>query len=184
MSISRRTALLATGAAAITTGVVTAPLASNAAGAKAALAGDTVLLARIEQFHDVYGELQDAWGKDRAHRAAVLAMPDCPKPPGFPTGGDYSARETFMEAHDAYRGWDQCNRLNEQTGALAKTIFGTPARTAKGALEKLKIAYIAVGNGAGRGGGDSDLETFQDLKAPWMETVIADFERLAGEARP
>ncbi len=40
MSISRRTALLATGAAAITTGVVTAPLV-----AKAALAGDPVLPA-------------------------------------------------------------------------------------------------------------------------------------------
>ena len=40
-NISRRTAL--TGAAAITTGVVTAPLAVQAAGVKAALAGDPVI---------------------------------------------------------------------------------------------------------------------------------------------
>jgi len=68
MSISRRTALLATGAAAITAGVVTAPLAMQA--------DDADLLARIGQFHDVYGEWQDVWEKHRTHRAAVEAMPD------------------------------------------------------------------------------------------------------------
>jgi hypothetical protein len=137
-----------------------------------ALADDAVLLARIQQFHDVYGELQDVWGKHQAHRAAVEAMPDCPQIPF------YRDRTAFLEAHDAYRGWEQGNRLNERTGALAKTIFGTPAQTAKGALEKLKIAYTAVGDGEETGTGDPDLGSFQDLKAPWMEAVIADFERL------
>ncbi len=49
MSISRRTALT-TGAALVTTGALTAPLA-----VKAAMGGDdAVLLARIDQFHEVY----------------------------------------------------------------------------------------------------------------------------------
>ncbi len=167
-AITRRDAMLGASAA-----VAVATVAAHAVQAD-----DAVLLARIGQFHDVYGELQDVWGKHQAHRAAVEAMPDCPQVPF------YRDRTTFLEANDAYRGWEQCNRLNEQTGALAKTIFGTPARTSRGALEKLKIAYMAVGDGEETGTGDPDLESFQDLKAPWMETVIADFERLAEEARP
>ncbi len=166
-AITRRGALLSAGAA-VAVATVAAPTT--------AVADDAVLLARIEQFHDVYGELQDVWEKHQAHRASVEAMPDCPQIPF------YRDRTAFLKAHDAYRGWEQGNRLNEQTGALAKTIFGTPAQTVKGALEKLKIAYVAVGDGEETGTGDPDLESFQDLKAPWMEAVSADFERLIGGA--
>ncbi len=167
MSISRRNALLGASAV-VAVATVAAPTT--------AVADDAVLLARIEQFHDVYGELQDVWGKHQAHRASVEAMPDCPQIPF------YRDRNAFLKAHDAYRGWEQGNRLNEQTGALAKTIFGTPAQTAKGALEKLKIAYLAVGDGGGTDTGDNELEAFQDLDAPWMKAVIADLERLSKEA--
>ncbi len=163
MSISRRDALLG----------ATAAVAVASVGTPAT-ACDAVLLARIEQVHDVYGTWQDAWKKHRAHRASVEAMPDCPQIPF------YRDRTAFLEAHDAYRGWDESNRLSGQTGALARAIFETPAETAKGALEKLKIAYMATGDGAETDTGDIDLEAFQNLEAPWMEAVIADFERLAG----
>ena len=58
MSISRRTALLATGAAAITAGVVTAPLAS-----KAALAADPVieLAAQVKAAYRASCEADDAY---------------------------------------------------------------------------------------------------------------------------
>ena len=171
MSISRRGALLGATAAVAVAGV---PLAVQAS--------DTVLLARIEQFHDVYGELQDVWAKHLAHRAAVKARPDCP-PLGESFEGN-KAHHDYMDAHDGSRYWDPANRLNEQSGALANAIFETPARTAKGALEKLKIAYMAVGDGESTVTGDRDLLVFQDLAAPWMEAVIADFERLVGEVRP
>ncbi len=172
MSISRRDALLGASAAVAVAGAPTAV---------AAQASDANLLALVEQFHDVYGECQDVWEKHRAHRASVEAMPDCPRPPFLPP--DYGHGHTaFLAAHDGHKYLGEANRLNDQTGALAKTIFGTPAQTVKGALEKLKIAYVAVGDGEETGTGDPDLESFQDLEAPWMEAVIADFERLIGEA--
>ncbi len=174
MSISRRTAL-ATGAAAITTAAVTVPLALKATATKAALGGDAVLLARVAQFHDVYGEWQDVWAKQKAHRAAVEAMPDCPPISPWYKGEPHFA---FLEAHDAHRYYDQASRLADQTGALAKAIFETPAQTAEGALEKLKIAYMAVGDGEEPATGDSDLNALYDWDTPWMATVITDFERL------
>ena len=127
------------------------------------------------------GEGEVAWAKHLAHRAAVKARPDCP-PFGESIEGN-QAHHDFLVAHDCSRYWDRANRLNDQSGPLANAIFETPARTAKGALEKLKIAYMAVGDGEGTVTGDCDLVAFQDLAAPWMEAVIADFERLTGEAR-
>ncbi len=60
-------------------------------------------------------------------------------------------------------------------------VFEIPAETVKGAFEKLKIVHIVVGNN--HQDGDEDLDAYQDWDAPRMETVLADFERLAGEAR-
>ncbi len=173
-AITRRDALLGASAA-VAVATVAAP---------AIQADDTILLARVAQFHDVYGECQRVWTKQKAHRAQIEAMPDCPGPQTCRSGGYALARAAFLEAHDAYRYWDQCNRLNEQTGALAKAIFRMPARTSRGALEKLKIAYTAVGDGEETSTGDNDLESFQDLEAPWMGNVIADFKRLVGGTRP
>ncbi len=172
--VTRRDAMLGASAAAAVAGVPTAV---------AAQACDANLLALVEQFHDVYGECQDVWEKHRAHRASVEAMPDCPRPPFLPP--DYGHGHTaFLAAHDAHKYLGEANRLNDQTGALAAAIFETPAESAKGALEKLKIAYTAVGDGEGTATGDNDLEAFQDLDAPWMQNVIADFERLIRGMRP
>jgi len=124
MSISRRDALMGATAAAVVTGATAA--VAVAGEPTTALACDAVLLARIGQFHDVYGEWQDVWEKHRAHRASVEAMPDCPQIPF------YRDRTAFLEAHDTHRGWDQCNRLiarsidaiDHEDGLICRTDTG------------------------------------------------------------
>jgi len=177
-TISRRTALT-TGAALVTTGAITAPLALKAAGVKAALGGDdAVLLARINQFHEVYDASGRVWEKQQAHRAEIEARPDCPALDPATSSRDHFA---YLEAADAFRYYGETERLIEKTGPLANVIFVTPARTTKGALEKLKIAYTAIGDG--EGSGDEGLLLCQNPKALWMAAVVADLERLAEEAR-
>jgi len=179
MNITRRNALRGATAAAVVTGAITVPLAIKAAGVKAALgADDAVLLARIEQFHDLYDAQNRVWAKQQAHRAEIEARPDCP---ALDPATSSQAHFAFLEANDAYRHCDDLERLYKQTGALANAIFETPARTTKGALEKLKIAYTAIGDG--EGSGDEGLLLCQNPKALWLDSVVADFERLAGEAR-
>ena len=169
MQISRRDALMGAGAAAVVV-----------AGVPGAVQGDdAVLLARIAEFQDLYGRWRDLWAKQLAHRARIEAMPDCPEIDGTVEGNN--AHFAFLDAHDASRYYDDSGRLGEQTGAIANAIFEIPAETVKGAFGKLKIAHIVVGNN--HQDGDEDLDAYQDWDAPWMETVIADFERLAGETR-
>ena len=52
--------------------------------------------------------------------------------------------------------------------------------TWRGAVEKFKIAHLAIGSYADDG--DEALEAYQDWESPWMVTVAADFERLQREA--
>ena len=88
-----------------------------------------------------------------------------------------------LSPHDASRYYNKANDLWDQTGAVVNAIFGTPAQTAKGVLEKVRILYIARGD-YDDDDGDTDLEAHQDDKNnPWFGAVIADLERLAGEAR-
>ena len=160
----------------------TAVVAVATMAAPGAQACDTVFLAQVAQFNDSYAAWRRMWARQGEHRAAVEAMPDCPELQGYPTGGDGSAHYAFLEAHDAYRYSDAANRLGAQTGALVNAIFETPAQTASGVLEKVRILYIARGDYDDDGMGDTDLEVFQDAKnSPWFGHVIADLERLAGE---
>ena len=71
--ISRRTALLATGAALITTGAITAPLAT-----KAALGGDTAILALCAEWHGLWDIGNPLWDEACRVRAVADAHPDCP----------------------------------------------------------------------------------------------------------
>ena len=73
---------------------------------------------------------------------------------------------------------DASNEANERQGRAVKLVFDTPAKTYQGVLAKLKIVEVAYGTG--NADGDADLEANQDLDAPWLESVIGDFERLAG----
>ncbi len=170
-AITRRGALLGASAAVAVAGVPTAVAAQG---------DDIVLLARVDQFHDVYGEWQRVWAKQKAHRAAVEAMPDCPPIAPWRSGiGHFE----YLKAHDAYRYCDQSSRLCDQTGALALAIFGSPAETIAGVLGKVCILYIARGDYDDDGVGDAGLDAYQDNKNhPWFGSVIADLERLAGEA--
>ncbi len=167
MQISRRDALLGATAAEAVAGLP-----------RTAQGQDTVLLPQVARFHDLYDTWRAVWAKQCEHRARIDAMPDCPDfdPPTLSR-----AYLAFLEAHDASRYYDESGRLGEQTGAIANAIFEIPAETVRGTFEKLKIAHIVVGNN--HQDGDENLDAYQDWDAPWMETVLADFERLAGEAR-
>ena len=90
----------------------------------------------------------------------------------------------FLAAHGVWDGYVEPNRLNEQAGALINAIFETPAQTARDVLEKVRLLHIARGDYDDADNGDSDLEAHQDAEnSPWFDSVIADLERLAGEAR-
>ena len=178
MTITRRNALMSAGAAAMVAGVP--------GGVQGE---DAVLLARVAQFHETCEAFRRSWRECSEYREKVEAMPNCPSALG--PWGDLAELRTRNKAHHEFLGargvwdrYDEPNRINEQVGALVNAVFKTPAQTTKGALEKLKIAYVAVGDGEGTGTGDNDLEAFQDLEEPWMVTVIADFERLIGGIRP
>jgi hypothetical protein len=174
--ISRRTALT-TGAALVNTGAIVAPPVIRAA--LASEPDDAVLLARIDRFHDAYDAQNRVWAKQQAHQAEIEARPDCP---ALDPATCSEANFAFLQANDAYKYSDEIERLYEQATALVNAIFETPARTTKGAFEKIKIAYTAIGDG--EGSGDEGLLLCQNPTALWMAAVVADLERLALEARP
>ncbi len=169
MTISRRSALIGATAAAVVTGVPGAVQGDDAA-----------LLARVAAFDGLYDAWQRLLERRAVRRAEIVAMPDCPQL-NFTRDGS-EAHFAFLEAHDAFRYGDECERLGEQTGEAVNAIFEIPAETVRGAFEKLKVVHIVVGNN--HQDGDEDLDAYQDWDAPWMETVMADFERLIGGMRP
>ena len=170
MQISRRGALIGASAAAVVVGVPGAVQGQ-----------DAVLLAQVARFHELYGEWQRVWAKQAEHRARIKAMPDCPKLDCTVEG--YQAYFAFLEAHDAYGDGVELNSLADLAGALGNAIIETPAQTLKGAVEKLKIARIAVGSYRYPDDGDQGLAVYQDWKKPWIETVGTDFDRLLARMR-
>ncbi len=163
MQISRRDALLGATAAAVV------------AGAAGAVQGDdAVLLAQIARFNNCYDTWQRGWARHSEHRAQIAAMPDCPPA----EMGTFNEHFAFLQTHDTSGYYEDSGRLGEQTGEAVNAVFEIPAETVRGAFEKLKIVHIVVGNN--HQDGDEDLDAYQDWDAPWMETVIADFERLLG----
>ncbi len=117
--------------------------------------------------------------KQQAHRAEIEARPDCP-PPDPATSS--RAHFAFLEANDVFRYCRESEQLHEQIGPLVTAVFETPAQTAQGVLEKVRIMYLARGDFDQQG--DEALEVFQDDRnSPWFGAVISDLERLAGETR-
>ena len=173
-ALTRRAALRGAGAAVAVVAVAAPVVQADDTGL------DTGLLAQIEPFYDLYRRSTRLWEKQHAHRAQIEAMPDCPGPQTWPMGEYAAARGAFLEAHDAQRYYDRANDLDQQTGAAAIAIIKTPAMTWRGAVEKFKIAHLAIGSYADDG--DEALEAYQDWESPWMVTVAADFERLQREA--
>ncbi len=121
MSISRRDAL-ATGAAAITTAAVAAPLAIKAAGVEAALAGDPViaLAAQVKATYQAYVEASDAY-EDIAHDAGYSICDDWPTAIGTTINGEqYSwGREQILEAAGRDEHWHVRVTPEERDRALA-----------------------------------------------------------------
>ena len=101
MQISRRGALMGATAAAVVTGVVTAPLAMQSAGVKAALAGDPViaLAAQVKAAYRAHVEAYDAY-EDIAHDAGYNTSDDHATAVGTTVHGErYSwGRDQLLEA--------------------------------------------------------------------------------------
>ena len=76
-----------------------------------------------------------------------------------------------MKAKGVWKLSDKTNAAGRAMGKAANRVFVIPARTYRGAVEKVKIAYLATG--------DADLDAYQDFENPWMANAIADLERLA-----
>jgi len=177
-NLTRREAF-ATGAAAAAVGA-TATLGLHSVAEAATQ--DAELLARVAEFYPALEKHNAASKAFRTRRDEADAMPDCP-PLIVQTADGRVVNErwhAFMEAQGESRLWDKMDAAGRAMGKAANRVFAIPARTYRGAIEKVKIAYIATGDGDGTYTSDADLDAYQDLETPWMANAIADLERLAG----
>ena len=167
--MNRRTALK-TGAAVAVTATLGFPMTAKA--------GDSELLARVATFWKSYEDHEKKGETSHALYEKMLNRPDFP---GFEKAGSNE--------------WDKCARRSgyrpafdiwcmagKKMGAAANTVFAIPAKTLRGAVEKMKIARCAVGYTDDGSTGDGDLECYQDHNAPWIDNALADLDRLAGGA--
>ena len=171
-NLTRREAF-ATGAAAAAVGA-TATLGLHSVAEAATL--DAKLLARVAEFYPALEKHNVAVEVSCRRRDEAEAMPDCPP---YPTDDGW---HDFMEAQGVWKLHDKRNAAGRAMGRAAHRVFAIPAHTYRGAVEKVKIAYIATGDGEGTLTGDVDLDAYQDFETPWMANAIADLERLAGAA--
>ncbi len=83
-----------------------------------------------------------------------------------------------MRDHGVWALSDCSTELWRNTGALANAVFASPAHTVTGAVEKLKIVRLALGDSIDDG--DDDLNAYQPYEGEsWFASVMRDFERLA-----
>jgi hypothetical protein len=144
-AITRRKAL-----ATVPALVAVVAMPSEAAG------GDEALLTRTAAFHEIYNVSTEAREQWHAEHDRVDALPDCPPNKPIPMGG-YEAYSQFLTNHGVDALADRANDLTERSAKAALAVFATPAQTVHGAIEKLKIAYLAIGDGGGTRTGDIDL---------------------------
>ncbi len=137
---------------------------------------DAELFARVAEFYPAFEKHDIMSAESSIRRDEADAMPDCP--PCSP----HDRWHAFMEAQGVLKLYDKTNATGSAMGKAANRVFAIPARTYRGAVEKVKIAYLATGDGEGSGTGDGDLEAYQDFENPWMANAIADLERLEGAA--
>jgi len=191
MSISRRTALLATGAAAITTGAITAPLAVKAGAVKAALAGDPVLPA-YEAFEAA--RLQCNAMSD--HRLAIVEAVEAEMPP------EPHRNRTYLEQSDAERqeacewrgvcnrrvtarlGTDEDDFMNihyDRVMLAYETVVDTPATTVAGLLCQVRAWWSTY-----EGHSITEIPKDDPEVSPWepqsvVQRVYHDLARLAAD---
>ena len=167
MRTTRRNVLKGGGKAVVS--VVALPfLSTMALGAEQ----DAKLLSRIEAFWAAHKEAVDCSGKWLTEKHRVEALPGCPS---FRDGNRFYA---FLTDHGVNALAHASHKANKRMGRTVKAVFDIPAKTYQGVLAKLKIVEVAYGTG--NEDGDTDLEVYQELEAPWLENAIGDFERLAG----
>ena len=182
MSISRRTAL-ATGAAAITTAAISAPLAVKAAavqGEDAPLDALHTAWRAAEARHDEANSIADD-----AEGAVFNALAPCPLDDvsNYPTrealGADLRTWEAAREAA-IETGAGELNRRADAAHAASRTAFvrfmDAPAQTPHGVYLKFMAGLP-----------EDTWEETEDLHFDeniMLRAIRADLERLAGEARP
>ena len=171
-NISRRTAL-ATGAAAITTGVVTAPLAI-----KAALAND----AHIAALYTEWRAAEAAWIKvnavaDNAHMDAIRACGE------YPVEGDYASESELEEAWRHHRAASKAVHVRYGVSELKRR-----ADVASAAESEALHRFIEASAEGPRGALIKLTAFIEEIEVVGMDdrmlvTIRNDLERLAGEAR-
>ena len=142
---------------------------------------DSRLLGLTAEFQRAYADFTAAREECQSGRERFDALPDCPPSPApaFDRAG-YERFQAFWRAHGLDRLYDHTNVQHKRLKPICNAIFSTPARTARGAVEKLKIVRLAAGDHDADG--DVDLACWQaDSDTPWFESVIADLERIGGE---
>ena len=133
---------------------------------------DAELFARVAEFYPALEKHNIASEASDTRRSEAEAMPDCPP---FSAG---DRRTAFMKVQGVSKLWNKMDASGRVMGKAANAVFAIPAWTYRGAIEKVKIAYIATGDGEGTLTGDADLDAYQDFENPWMANAIADLERL------
>ena len=86
----------------------------------------------------------------------------------------YARSEALWEKRQPHFVWEEANQATNVTGAAVREVFELRAHTLKGALQQLKIVFIALGPVPNEG--DDTVECFQDYDDPWFPRVIADLE--------
>ncbi len=159
MNITRRDAL-ATGAAAITTAAITAPLAI-----KAALGGDPVIAVA-----------QQLRAANKAWVAADVVFEEAAdRAGGSSLTGQEACREIGIESL-----WQERERAKARYRDLCGRLLDTPATTTRGVLAKLRGFYLDGEIADMRAGGYPD----NALPMEYAASVYRDLERLAGGPRP
>ena len=188
MSISRRTAL-ATGAAAITTAAVTAPLAIKAAGVKAALGGDPVLPA-FEAYEAA--RLESIAASD--HRCAIVEAVQAELPPE-PHAGRYldlsdaerkeaaDWREVCHRRVTARLGMDEDSFMDiyyDRTMLAYETVVDIQATTVAGLLCQVRAWWSTY-----EGHSNTEIPKDDPEVSPWepqsvVQRLYHDIARLSG----
>lgn len=160
-------------------GVAGGAVAATVAVTSAAANDDAALLRLIAEFHAAHAEARAAHDEWVSEAERVRELPDCPPlvAPAFDRI-DHDRYCAFMKEHGVDALSDRSTELWRCGGALAQEIFTTPASTLKGAIAKLAIVRLALGDDDDTA--DRDLEAYQyDSDERWFANVMRDFERLS-----
>ena len=185
MQITRRSAL-ATGAAAITTAAITAPLAIKAGATKAALVGDPQVAALIGQLATANADYDANLVRctavldliPRAAKAALAAY-------RYPAAAPQDVQDTYNQHYEA-SGVEALDEEREpimdRISAIQQQIIQTPASTLRGTLGKARIFWNITAAHEDLNETAPDLDrTCCPLDDPVLIwSILQDLERLAG----